>query len=414
MPPEMITPSGSAPRVSSQRRIRWAAGTILLGSLGSYLVVLPVFRGTLQEYYGVETEGFGLLLSIGMIPGALAALAAGAMIQRRGARSVLRVSLLGLGGGMLLAAVAARWTVMLVAVAAMACFAGPLHIAVQSYLANLFPRRRRRVLSMHLVAASAVGALYPLWAEWLLSLQASHPSIRFAHVLHVPFAALAVVSVLGGLLYVRRKSLARPPPAAAPASRWHWARLSRAGAGLVVLMVLHGTCDTAIYFWMPKVLDGESFSRHLLRPGVVVACYLLAYALSRALLAMLPERTGRRAMLVVPGLLGGGLFLAGILSRTQALTGIAWVLGAFVWSVEYPAMMAWLAEKEGRRFGAGMAMCSVGAGVATFAMMNVMGWMGGAIGEERLWTILLIPAAGYPLVGIGGAIWVWRFGRDGG
>ena len=28
-----------------------------------------------------------------------------------------------------------------------------------------------------------------------------------------------------------------------------------------------------------------------------------------------------------------------------------------------------------------------------------------------MWVVLLLPAAGFPLVGLGGAIWVWRFSR---
>jgi len=66
---------------------------------------------------------------------------------------------------------------------------------------------------------------------------------------------------------------------------------------------------------------------------------------------------------------------------------------------------------EARRFGSALGANAVALGLATFAMVNSMGLIARAVGEQSMWVILLLPAAGFPLVGLAGAIWVCRFSR---
>jgi len=392
-----------------RRRLKYAVVTILLGTFSTYTEVLPVLRNELQSYFGIGVREFGLLLSIGMVPGALAALAAGVLIDRWGPRAVLRGCLAGIGFGMCLAAQGRRWVIMLVAVATIACFAQPLYIAIQAYLVNLFPRHRRRVLSLNLVIVSTRGILFPLWAEYLLHLQRTHAGLRFSHILHIPFALFSIPMFLGTLLYRRQRALGRVSSRTIE-DRRSLAVLPPSSMLLILLLVVHGVADTAAYMWMPRVLDSESFPEHPLVPGFVMAAYALVYVLSRGVLSLLPERLGSRVMLVAPGILGGSIFLAGILSRSQPFTALGYVLGAFLWSLEYPAILAVLAGNERHRFGSALAIQMLGAGIGTFLVANLMGWMGAKLGDPQLWAILLVPSLGFPLVGIGGALWLLRYG----
>ena len=138
--------------------------------------------------------------------------------------------------------------------------------------------------------------------------------------------------------------------------------------------------------------------------------YSLGYAVSRGVLSLLPEHWGVRVMMIVPGLLGGGIFLAGVLSRSQMWASIAYVVGAFCWSVEYPVILSVLAGN--RRFGSALGIQMIAVGLATFAVTTLMGHVAEWLTEPGLWAILLIPAAGFPLVGLGGAWYVWRSARS--
>ncbi len=394
------------------RRLAYAGLTIALLALGNVTGMLSIFRDALQSHLGISIDRYGLLLSIGSVPGIFGALLAGRIVDRQGPRPVLRGCLLGAAVGMAAVGVADRWLFLLAAVGAIGLFMAPLHVAVQAYLVRLFPLHRRRVLSLSLVAVGIAGMGFPLLAEGLLHLQRASPAVSFGQVLHVPFLGVAGVLAAGALLYRRRSSGGLPAAAAAREDSLPHRR-GRGAWLLIGLMALHGACDMSAHLWLPRVLDSASYVRRVFVPGAVMAAYSLAYVLSRGVLALLPERWGRRFMIVAPGLLGGGAFLAGVLARSQAAAAAGYVLGALCWSIEYPALLATLAGDGQRRFGTALGALAVASGLATFALANLMGLIARALPESSLWVILLLPAAGFAVVGAGGAAWIWRFGRGG-
>lgn len=399
------------PRRPGRRRLLYAAVTVALLTLPQIRGTLSIFRDGLQSHFDISIEQLGLLLSIWTIPGMIGAVLGGRAVDRAGPRVVLRACLMGAALGLALAALADGWAYMLAALAFVALFTFPLHIAAQTYLIRLFPTRRRRVLSLNMVALSLSGVAVPLLAEALLRLERTDPSVSFSQILHVPFAVVAAALAMGALLYRRRKSLAGPDPAEKAREPQRPRPFGKGAVLLLAMMVLHGTCDSSLFVWMPRVLGGGSFARQVFLPGAVMAGFSLAYVLSRSLLSLLPERSGTRVMLIAPGLLGGVLMLAGLASRSQTWTAAGYVAGAFCWSFEYPAILAALAGGEARRFGSALGANAVALGLATFAMVNSMGLIARGVGEQSMWVILLLPAAGFPLVGLAGAIWVWRFSR---
>ena len=393
--------SHQAPREGAQPRARlglYAALTCLLALLSGYHQVLAVFRDVLQEYYGLSVPQLGFTLSVGMLPAGIVSLIAGGQIKRWGARPVLRVSLLGLGAGLALAAAGQLWGLMLIAVALTVSFYNALYVASQAYLAELFPSQRRRLLSLYLAMMSVGGIAFPLWAEFMLSIQESSETVDFSHVLHVPFAVVSGIVLLGALAY--HQNSPSPPRAAddSAASPWQWVRLPGGSLLLLVVMIILGTCDTAVSLWMPRVLGSESSGSMPfgIKPGHVMALHQLAYVVSRVSLSFIPDRHGRAFLMTAPGLIGGAIFLAGILSGETAAIAFTFVLGALVWSIQLPSVLAALSERTGDRFGWVLSLFMVSMSIGGFAMTNLMGGVGNALGEARLWTILLIPAVGYP------------------
>jgi len=374
--------------------------------------MLSVFRSDMQEYFGISLSQFGLLLSIGTLPGVFGSLLGGRLVDRVGPRTVMRVCLVGTALGMILVSLAETWGFMLLSLCVLALFGPTLSIATHAYLVRLFPNRRRRVLAISMVVVSVMGGCFSLLAEGLVQLHRHSEDVSFAAILHAPFAISAGILLVGSFVYARRRSRERADSQDMAVDAQRLDHLKPGNMLLVALLITHTIFDVAANTWMPRVLDSCSFSEVVFKPGYVMFGFSSAYVVSRSLLSLMGERRGRRIMMVAPSFLGAAALTAGVLSRSQATLSICYVLAGFLWSVEYPVILAILAEQSGPRFGSAMAMQMVGMGIGTFAATNLMGLLGQHLGEANLWKILLVPACGLPLVGIGGAVWIWRFGRD--
>lgn len=379
---------------------------VALAGAGNWL---PVFRDRIQSLFDLSNTQLGLLLSIGQVVGVGGALACGPIMARIGSSRMLLVCFWGCFSGLMLLAVPGSWLFFIAALSLLAFFFAPLNIAAQAYLSELFPDRRRRILSLFFVVYSVVGMLYPVLAESLLATAGFKDDAVFRRLLHGMFGALACILVVG-IAAALRHMRAEVRDSSSQAS-FSQATLS-AGAitFLTILLIMHGTADTALAIWMPRVLGSQCYARQYVLPGFVVSSYSFAYVVSRLLLSIMPEDRWRKRLMVAPGLSGGLIMLFGILSRNQAVTAVCYVAGAFMWSVECPVFIAVLTG-AGRRFGNAMALFSAISGVTTFVLGICLGALGDHIGESQLWKILLIPAAIFPLVGLGGLYWVAVYGR---
>ncbi len=400
----------------NRRRLLYALIIAAVALIAGYKGVLPVFRSHLKAYLDIGDAGFGLLFSVGYLPGLASVLLGGQLIDRWGSRRVIRVCLLGMGCGMLVVAFAGqRYWAFLLATAISGAFNGPLFIAISAYLGKLFPRNQRQVISLNLATTSTGGMIFPLVAEGLLSLASYSEMVGFAEVLHLPFLLVGVLLLALSFVYHRSSAV---PGAQSTSSRngrrWNWRDLllPRRAFLLALLISLHATSDSILHAWMARFLESASFTAQAIKPGVVLSGFALSYLLARGFLALLPDRLGRQALMVVPGLLGGGILIGGVLSRGYILTAAGYVLGALCWSCEYPAIVSALLRHDRRRFGSAMAMSGMMTAAAMFIGMNVMGGVIDRVGEARLWQAMLLPACGFPMVGIGGWLWWHIYGDE--
>jgi hypothetical protein len=195
--------------------------------------------------------------------------------------------------------------------------------------------------------------------------------------------------------------------------RWQDAAVSRKGLWVVLLVALHGVGDTMLYIWMARFLGSASFATRPIPPGLVLSAYGVAYLFARGVLAVIPERRGRRSLMVAPGLLGGGMVIAGILSRDYLCTAAGYVLGAGLWSVEYPVMLSVLAGEDESRFGSLMALAHLVSYALTALGVSGMGFLAARVGEAALWRVMLVPASIFPCIGLLAAAWLFAH-RQGG
>ena len=396
----------------SRRRLQYGIFTVVVLILCRAVAMLPVFRETLQQYLDIGDRIWGFLLSVNSGAGLFTVLFAGVLVDRWGARRVLRMSLVGVAIALgCLASVGANWGLVAMALALYGMALRPLGVAVSSYLVQLFPENRRRVLSLNFAGTSVGGMMFPAIAEGLLHLSRSVPVITFAMIFHGPFALAALVVLGFNFFYRRRASFAHNGKA--PRNNWQWRDMLVEARffPLIALMVLHGTADSVLHLWMARFLGSDSFVAHPLGPGYVISGYAVAYVVSRTTLGLLPENFGRKAFMVIPGVPGGGVMITGILSRNYLLTAGGYVLGAFLWSAEYPAMLSLLADEQSERFGAALSLHQLLGAAGIFLGLNGMGYLVSIIGEASMWKAMLLPACVFPVVGIGAALWLLFFGR---
>lgn len=394
-------------QVEQSGRVRRTLWVVALAVLATYAsCALPVFYEQLKEYFAIDSEAYGFMFSIGSLGGAITALVGGVLVDRRGPRRVIRLCLFGLGLSMALLALCGRlWALMAVALGVGALFQTTFYIAVAAYLVRIFPNHKRRVLALNFAATGAGCIVFPILAENLLSLARAEPSLDFAWVLHGPFGLIAVVLLASAVLNNRPRGVATAVAATGP---WQWADVRLRGSTLLLVAMasLHAIADTTLYIWMPAYLMRAPFTARPIRPGWVLAAYGAAYVVSRVALMLVRERTGRRAILVLPGLLGGTVLVAGILSRDYTTTAVCYVLGGLLWSVEFPAVMSLIAEEEGPRFGTAGALVNLCAAGGTFLMLNETGWLVGRLGDSDMWKAMIVPALGFPCFALAAAGWL--------
>lgn len=393
-----------------RRRMARATGVIALMALVTAYGVMPVLRGALQSHFGLSSTFFGFLINFGSLAGAAGALASGSLIRRMGAWNLFRLSLAGAVAGYAWAAIPGGPWMMTLTLGVIQFFYYVMAVSAQAALVTLFPEHRRRVITAYLVGASLMGMLLPLVGEGMLRL-VSLGWLTFGTALHGLFGLTALL-IWAGHHWLHRQ----PDPS--PLSLGHGGSAAADGrvAGLwvlVALAALHIGNDTMAATWIPIVLAGPSYVSHLILPGLVTACFSLGYLVSRVGLGFLPENRWRKRLIVAPGLAGGLVLLAGLLTRSQAGAAVGYALGGFCWSVEYPVAVAAMAGDH--RFGKAIAIMNVVGGVLAFILPTVQGGvvdlLEGAGRGNLAWIVLLAPALGFMVNGVLGAIWVRRYVR---
>ena len=105
-----------------------------------------------------------------------------------------------------------------------------------------------------------------------------------------------------------------------------------------------------------------------------MALCALAYVVSRSVLVVVPEGRGRRTLLVLPGLIGGGILLAAIWMDSPAALFWGYPLASFAWSADYPALMGEAARRTPRYVASLFAVSMILTQVATAGVAYGVGY----------------------------------------
>ena len=416
----MHDPQDPSPRTADGRR--WLTLTMLgVVAVGCYgPSAMPVLADALERQFGLTKGQLGAVLPAFMAGGIAGALLGGWLSDRRSRVGVFAAFTAAGAAGYGLCSVGSGpgWLVAGLAVAGFGY--GGATGAAAGLLSALYPRRRRGSFSALLVTNAAAGMAFPVIVTALLGAQA-RGALPFAVLLRVPFAVVGgALLVLAGAVWIgsgktgahacRGGALSPaeteergPCSAAPPGSSEAVAPVAVGTVALIVLLAtVHGTADSVLYSWMPKYLT-DAFTRRTFAPGLVVTFYNGAYLAGRLGLTFLPDRFGRRALLVLPGLVAGPLSLLAVHAPGYTLAAVAYVAGAALYGLEYPALMGLAAQRFPRRFATIYGLANAAA-LATVAAVWGVGRWAEVVGSMR--PGLSVAACGFILFSLLAGAWV--------
>lgn len=379
------------------------AWVLIIGSaLAAYTVTAPgVFRSALRDYLRVDETRFGMLLGIGSLTGAVGAVAAGIVARKTGPVNLLKPLFLLSGIGYAMVGFSDSFVTVMLGLGLCGFGAQALCATSQGALTQLYPESCRRMLSIHTVAAASGSMLYASIVEKMLGLCAGSPS-SFGLCFHAPFFLFALLLFLCAQVFrkgvVEQLAGEKTQADGAPVA----SRISLAAWLTIAALSIHSIADTLLYLWMPRLLEQGRYASGF-KPGYVLTAYSLAYVVSRTLLALMKEQSFRRSFLSLPGVLGASMVLLGLLLGGP-WTGICYIAGAFLWSAEYPSMLALLSGQVSRKsFTVCVAGVLASSGFAIAVFSTGFGKMldAGLIGLER---VLIFPAVLFVSVSVIGIL----------
>lgn len=383
-------------------RARLALSLMAVSALGSYAgMTMPVFRSLLRDQLQLQETQYGLLLSIGMVPGAMGTLLGGLLTRSSGWQRLPPVLAIAVAAAYGLIAATRGFPWLLVSLVLCAIGSHVMTVMTQNGVVALFPDARRRLLTLQMVVGSCAAALFTLLAEWLLGWSARGDATRFHLALRLPYLGIAMLylALIPALRAFARRERTSQLQAQTPAASTPNLTQRRRALLCILAMTIHASADNVLMLWLPRLWE-ESAMSGFFKPGYIMSAYSLCYVVSRSCLALLPESRGRRLFLCVPGFFGCAMLLIALLNGGEAGV-LCYLAAAFLWACEFPAFMAVLSTNSQRWFGLGLAVVMISSGLITTGASTAIGW---ALQQQlaTLRQLLLIGPLFFATVGICG------------
>jgi len=385
-----------------------ALGIVAVGAYSS--VAIPVLIPPIQSHFGLGEGQVGALASLGMAGGVFGGLVGGLLADRFGRLRVLRAFVLLAAAGNALCGLGTDVWLLRVGLAAQGFGYGAVMVCCAGLLSSLFPNRRRGSFSALLVTHAAAGMILPFIVEALKSPYADG-RVSFFVMVPAPFLCVAglLVFLVAPLFRVAEPAIAEGSDAedetcgqAAQPGDYRSHAVVAAIAVIVLLAAIHGMSDAVLFTWMTKYLR-EGFTTHPFPPGWVLSFYSAAYLAGRLGLALLPDRFGRRALIVLPGLIAGPLALMAVHASSFGLTAGLYVAATFLYGLEFPALMGLASQRFPARFATIFGLVSAGNLLCAVGIWGAGEWTE-AVGSMK--PAMSLAASGFILFGVLAAFWL--------
>jgi fucose permease len=340
------------------------AAFVLIGWSG---LVLPTLIRSIQDRFGQDDAGIGLLYLVYAVAYAVGSLAGGLAVERVGRRAVLTAAPLLLAAGHGGLAAATDWSLFLVATVPMALGIGGIDAGVNGLFLDAFRERRGRALNALHVFFS-LGALgSPLVIGRLVQAGVAWESV---------LAASAVAAIPVGLAFA---VVAMPAGRRAPSPEARELNVGRLGIPIVLLAIAIGSYvggQGGVSNWLVRFLEPAP---------VAAATFTLA-------LYWAGLTVGRIASIRVADRFDHVRFtsaaLAAVAAAMLAALAVPWLevrmalfaVAGFASGPIYPMIMAIAGDRYPDRSGAVGGLLAAAAVAGTVVYPPVMGFVSVAVG----------------------------------
>jgi fucose permease len=371
-------------------------GCVAFILIGWAALTLPTLIRSIQDRFGQDDAGIGVLYLLYAVAYASGSLVGGLLVERVGRRVVLAVGPLLLAGGLVAMALAPGWAVFLLATLPMAFGIGSVDGGVNGLFLDAFREGRGRALNTLHVFFS-LGALgSPLVMGQLVDRGVAWQAILLAMaVAALPVAALfSVLAMPAG----RRAPVASPETTEEPAPT-----LARLGVPIVLLAIAiafyvagqGGVTNWLVRFLEPAPLDTATFTLSLYWAGLTVG---------RILSVRVADRFDHVRFTVVALVLLGAAWLAAVFVPVLPAQMALFTLAGFVSAPIYPMIMVIAGERYPDRSGAVSGVLATSAVAGTIVYPPVMGFVSVAVGLQ----VAMVGAALLLLVSVAALVAVGR------
>jgi MFS family permease len=391
--------------MSRDRRLLTVTILASQASMGVVSLLPPVFAGWLEGYFHIQKTQLGLLFTVGGVGGAVAGLVAGWLADRFGHRRILAASLACMGAGYVACGLVCSYLPFLAASLLAGLGAGGFAAVGAAVLCAAYPTQTRRLMGLFQLAAAIGFCGSPLLLNVLLGIARSRPAEGWSAPFHVPFIAGGAVLWVAALLVSRTASREVPSPTHAEAAPDLPPPLSarpRLAAAVVILLAALHAGEAAMSYWFVRYCEVR-FAHPLFPPAWGLSAYGAAFIVGRTVLSTVGDRAGNYRWLIVPGLLGGSLYLGVPLAPSQALATAALVCAGLLISMEYPALFSLAA-----RVWPGRGATLMGAaGLSNLAATVLYSTLLGAAADHGvpLATVMVLPGCSILTFGLTAALW---------
>ena len=376
------------------------AGCVAFVLIGWAALTLPTLIRSVQDRFGQDDPGIGVLYLLYAVAYAAGSLIGGLVVERLGRRVVLALGPLLLAGGLVGMALAPGWAVFLAATLPMAFGIGAVDGGVNGLFLDAFREGRGRALNTLHVFFS-LGALgSPLVMGQLVDRGVAWQSILVATAV----AALPVAALFGTLAMPAGRRAASPTTDATtvetPADG---AVLGRLGVPIILLAVAigfyvagqGGVTNWLVRFLEPAPLDTATFTLSLYWAGLTVG---------RIVSVRVADRFDHVRFTAVALVLLAAAWLAAIAVPALPARMALFTLAGFVSAPIYPMIMVIAGDRYPDRSGAVSGVLATSAVAGTIVYPPVMGFLSVVVGLP----VAMVGAALLLLVSVGALVAVGR------
>jgi len=336
--------------------------------------------------FALSYDRMGLLGPASVFGYGIAALVAGALLDRVAVAPLARVTLLLAAATCVAGGLAPAWGLLAVAMLFFGEASGVLNLVPMVFFTDLYPEDRTRTMARWQFFVSASSVLMPLIMGVLLAGAAA----RFGEERGWRVLLLACAPVFLALLALLPPRALGRRLGIEPLSLNRVIALARSPTFLSILIlgVLHTAADNSAYFWI-ILMAKERFNVGAEMTGILAAAQGVAYVSGRFLRGTVRWPLRPLPNIALGSLVGAVILLGAVRSPTLAATVVMYGAAGFFLSLNWPSTLGYAGERfpaqTGTVLGAVNAVSGPGTLIVSAAMGLVSRYAGGAA------TGMLIP-----------------------